>query len=163
MFAAPSGIPINVPGTSLRRAIAARDRLFATFDRLISQRRAQPRDDGLSTLLRAEAPGGERLDDAACRLELHHLVLAGYIVFGELVGALIQLDRHSDERARLCDEIDERASAGPVTTDTPAGPAVPAAGGAGAQTAHAGREHLLRDRQAGVRARGGTPSRRAGR
>ncbi len=118
VFAAPNGIPVNVPGTSLRRAIAARDRIFSTFDHLIAQRRAQPRDDGLSALLQAVAPDGERLDDHACRLELHHLILAGYIVFGELVGAVMQLDRHPDVRARLRDEIDEQVSAGPVTVET---------------------------------------------
>jgi cytochrome P450 len=118
VLAAPNGIPLNVPGTSLRRAIAARDRILATFDRLIAQRRAQPRDDGLSVMLQAVATDGERLDDAACRLELHHLVLAGYIVFGELVGAVLQLDRHAAVQARLRDEIDERASARPATLDT---------------------------------------------
>ncbi len=118
VFSAPNGVPVNVPGTSLRRAIAARDRIFGVFDRLIAQRRAQPRDDGLSTLLQAVAPGGERLDDVACRLELHHVVLAGYIVFGELVGALVQLDRHPNAAARLRDEIDARAAAGPVNMGT---------------------------------------------
>lgn len=119
VFAAPDGIPLDLPGTSLRRAISARDRIFATLERLIADRRAGPTTDGLSTMLQATGPGGEALDDAACRLELHHLVIAGYIVFGELLGAILQLDRNVDVRTQLRDEIDDG-----ITSDALSVPAI---------------------------------------
>ncbi len=107
VFAAPDGIPLDLPGTSLRRAIAARDRIFTAMDGLIAERRANPTSDGLSAMLQATAPDGTRLDDTACRLELHHLVIAGYIVFGELLGAVLQLDANPGVRKRVRDEIDD--------------------------------------------------------
>lgn len=74
--------PVAVPGTGYGRARAARDRLLATMRRVVAERRAAPTGDGLSRLLE----GG--LSDEAAALELHHLVIAGFIVYGLMVDVL---------------------------------------------------------------------------
>jgi cytochrome P450 len=92
-------LPINLPGTPYRKALKARDRILTVLRRIVRERRAAPTDDGLSRILNA---GGVGDDDLA--LELHHIVVAGFIVYGELVAIVRQLTDHPDVRARLQSE-----------------------------------------------------------
>src|SRR2546423_332008 len=107
-------LPINLPGTPYRKALKARDRILAVLRRIVRERRAKPGDDGLSRILAAAANVSD--DDVA--LELHHIVIAGFIVYGELAAIVRQLTDHPDVRARLAAEV---AGAGPLTIETLAG------------------------------------------
>ncbi|HKS23277.1 MAG TPA: cytochrome P450 [Thermoanaerobaculia bacterium] len=89
-------LPINLPGTPYRNALKARDRILGVLRRIVRERRAAPSDDGLSRILK----GGEVSDDDLA-LELHHIVVAGFIVYGELAAIVRQLTDHPDVRERL--------------------------------------------------------------
>ena len=103
-------LPINLPGTPYRKALKARDRILAVLRRIVRERRAAPRDDGLSRIVKA---GNVSDDDLA--LELHHIVVAGFIVYGELVAIVRQLTEHPDVRERLKADV---AGSGPLTLET---------------------------------------------
>jgi cytochrome P450 len=91
-------LPINVPGTPYRKALQARGRILGLLHRIVGERRAAPKDDGLSRILASD------IDDDAATLELHHIVVAGFIVFGELVAIVRQLTAHPELRAQLAAE-----------------------------------------------------------
>lgn len=104
--------PVAVPGTAYGKARAARDRLLGTMGRIVAERRAAPTDDGLSGLL----AGG--LSDDAAALELHHLVIAGFVVYGLLVEVLRWLPELGDVLARCEAEAAAHAPAGrPLTLE----------------------------------------------
>jgi cytochrome P450 len=109
-------LPINLPGTPYRKALRARDRILDVLRARVRDRRAKPADDGLSRILAAAPPEMLSVDDAA--LELHHIVIAGFIVFGELGGLVQQLTAHPDVRARLAAEIASIAPSGPLALET---------------------------------------------
>ncbi len=95
-----TSFPLAIPGTPFGRARAARDRLLARIGAAISDRRATPTDDGLSRML-AAGPG---MTDRQATLEVHHFVIAGFIVYllmGEVVRRLSEdpdlLDRCASE------------------------------------------------------------------
>lgn len=106
-------LPINFPGTPYNKALKARDRIFEVLRAKVRERRQNLSDDGLSRILSAESISDE---DAA--LELHHIVIAGYIVFAELGAMIQQLDAHPDVRAKLSAEIQSVAPGGPLTLET---------------------------------------------
>lgn len=93
-------LPINIPGTRYRKALQARDRIFDVLRRVVRERRRVPTNDGLSRIL---ASGSLSDEDAA--LELHHVVIAGFIVWAELAAMVKQLTDHPDVRARLSAEV----------------------------------------------------------
>ena len=95
-------LPINLPGTKYRKALQARDRILAVLRAKVRERRQTPAGDGLSRIL-AAAPR-EQLSDDDAALELHHIVIAGFIVFAE-IGAIVQMPYLSNvvnEVRRLC-------------------------------------------------------------
>ena len=106
-----TALPVPLPGTAYSRALKARDRIFATYDRLIAEHHAAEKGgragaDGLAHMLAAPGPDGSRISDAAARLEIHHVVVAGYIIFAELVAALLHLTQDAASLARLRAEVD---------------------------------------------------------
>ena len=107
-------LPINLPGTRYRKALQARDRIFKVFEVLVRERRQSPTDDGLSRILKA---GGSALTDEQAALELHHLVIAGYIVYAELGAMVQQLTEHPDVRKKLAAEIAALTPRGPLTLE----------------------------------------------
>src|SRR6266545_1498875 len=111
-------LPINLPGTRYRSALQARDRILTVLRRLVRERRQAPTDDGLSRIL---AAAGATLPDDDVALELHHIVIAGFIVYGELGAIVRQLTLHPEVRARLAAEIAARAAAGALTPEMLAG------------------------------------------
>jgi cytochrome P450 len=111
-------LPINVPGTRYRKALQARDRILQVLRRLVRERRAAPSDDGLSRMLAASAAPGAEISDDDAALELHHIVIAGYIVYAELGAIVQQLTAHPDVRARLTAEIAAAAPDGPLALET---------------------------------------------
>lgn len=105
-------LPLPLPGSTYRRALAARDEILNVLREEVMRAREEtkhtpesaPSESGLSRMLRAEARDGSRLDDDAAVLELHHVVVAGYIVFAELAQGLIRLSRDDQARNRIRDE-----------------------------------------------------------
>ena len=75
--------PVPVPGTPYGKARAARDRLLATISRVIADHRRNPTADGLSRMLAA----GPFTDEEAA-LEVHHIVIAGFIVYALMAEVL---------------------------------------------------------------------------
>src|SRR4051812_14368476 len=98
-------LPINLPGTTYRKALQARDRIFDVLRARVRERRAQATEDGLSRILAATQTGVSvpqqtaQMSDEDVVLELHHIVIAGFIVFAEFGGIVRQLDAHPEVRA----------------------------------------------------------------
>lgn len=112
-----TALPINLPGTAFHRALAALDRILAIFDRLLREHRQAPRGDGLSRMLAATGPDGTRITDAAARIELHHVVVAGYIIFAELAAAILHLGQSPAMLKSLRQELRRELPAGPIRVD----------------------------------------------
>lgn len=103
-------IPIDLPWSRFGRALRARERIFARYRSLMAAHREalakdpSRRHDGLDHLLAAratDAASGEAraFNDQELLLELHHVMLAGYIVFG----LFVELVRRLDESPALTD------------------------------------------------------------
>ncbi|MEA2329854.1 MAG: retinoid hydroxylase [Thermoanaerobaculia bacterium] len=111
-------LPINIPGTRYRKALQARDRILDVLRRLVRERRQTPTNDGLSRMLTAATSSNATLSDDDAALELHHIVIAGFIVYAELGAIVQQLTAHPDVRAKLAAEIASKAPAGPLSLET---------------------------------------------
>jgi len=108
-------VPLPLPGTRFGRAVRARDRIFARFRTLLAQHRQalalEParRQDGLDRMLAARhlRPDGttQAYGDEELLLELHHIVMAGYIVFGLFVELVRRLDEQPSFAARARQEL----------------------------------------------------------
>lgn len=108
-------LPLPMPQSTYRRALAARDQILATLrEEVVRERKNRPSESGLSRMLQAQASDGSRLDDEAAVLELHHVVVAGYIVFAELAQGIVQLAIHEETLSRVRAEIQSVAPKGPL-------------------------------------------------
>lgn len=110
-----TALPVDLPGTRYRRALRARDRILTVLARRVRERRTAPAADGLGRMLAARTAEGAALSDEDAVLELHHVVIAGYIVFAELGAMVRQLTLHPDVRARLAGEVAHLAPSGELT------------------------------------------------
>ena len=110
-------VPVSLPGTAYARARAARDRLLARIRGVIAERRARPTADGLSRILGARAADGRVYTDEEAMLEVHHMVIAGFIVYALMAEAMRQLALQPELRARCVAEVRAHASAGPLTME----------------------------------------------
>ncbi|HEV7920928.1 MAG TPA: cytochrome P450 [Thermoanaerobaculia bacterium] len=104
-------LPINIPGTRYHKALKARDRILAVLRAKVKERRKAPTGDGLSRIL---AAAGEAHSDEAIVLELHHIVIAGFIVYAELGAIVQQLTKHPDVRRQL----EAEAGQGAITLES---------------------------------------------
>jgi cytochrome P450 len=111
-----AALPINLPGTRYRKALQARNRILHVLGTLVRKRREAPTDDGLSRILTAAS--GTTLTDEEAALELHHIVIAGFIVYGELGALVQQLTANPAVRSKLAAEINALAPKGPLTLET---------------------------------------------
>jgi retinoid hydroxylase len=102
-------VPVPLPGTTFSKARAALRRIMAYFRGVVQKHREAPGDDGLSRLL---ATG---LDPEVLVIELHHIIVAGFIILGQLVSVLLKLHEHGDVRRRLADEVRRASPSGPVS------------------------------------------------
>lgn len=115
VFRAFTALPIPLPGTPFSKGLQARDRILATYERFVEEHQQKPGDDGLSRILAAAAPDGTRITPRQAALELHHVVLAGYIVYAELAAMLQQLARHPEVREKAAQEVAAQSPAGAIT------------------------------------------------
>jgi cytochrome P450 len=98
-------VPVRIPGTTYGRAMSARDRLLARIRRIVEERRAHPRADGLSRILSVMAPDGRTYTDDEAVLEIHHIVVAGFVVYAHLAEVVLRLATQPDLRARCAQEV----------------------------------------------------------
>jgi cytochrome P450 len=99
-------IPVAVPGTPYRQARASRDRLLETIRGIVRERRQVPGDDGLSRLLAARSSDGRAITDDEAVLEVHHIVIAGFIVYALMGEAMRRLAEDQSLRAACRSEVD---------------------------------------------------------
>jgi cytochrome P450 len=116
-----TALPLPFPFTAYARARRALGRILAVYEAEIRDHLAHPRPDGdgLSRILAARAPdcdgSGRTLTIDEAKREIHHIVIAGLIVWAWLMAAAVELDDHPDVRERLLQEIRRLAPAGPLT------------------------------------------------
>lgn len=113
-----AALPIPLPGTRYTKALKARDRILATLTGRVRERRANPADDGLTRILQARTAEGVVISDDEAVLELHHVVIAGFIIFNELGAIVQQLTRHPDVRAPLREEIERLVPSSALTLES---------------------------------------------
>ena len=113
-----TGLPIPLPGTAFHAGLKAKDRVLAALREQVVRHQSRPEGgspDGLSRMLAARAPDGTALTTEQAAKELHHLVLAGAIVFAELAWLMFELQRNPAVRERLVAEVKAAAPSGDVT------------------------------------------------
>jgi retinoid hydroxylase len=111
-------LPLAVPGTPFAKGRAARDRLLARIRAVIAERRAKPGTDGLTRLLTAKAADGRTCTDAEAMLEVHHMVIAGFVVYALLAESLRHLAQQRELKQRCLAEVQAYAPSGPLTLAT---------------------------------------------
>jgi cytochrome P450 len=110
-----TGLPVNVPGTAYAAGLKARDRILVRLAELAAEREKSPTDDGVSRLLAARGPNGERLTIDEMKLELHHMVIAGLIIFADFLVIVRELGSQPALLDRVFEEIRRVAPTGPLT------------------------------------------------
>ena len=113
-----SSLPIPLPGTAYTRARRALARILAVYETSVREHQAGQKNDGLSRILAAKTESGAGITMEHVKMELHHVVVAGLIVWAWFVEAILELDRHPDVRDRLIGEIKTHCPQGPLTLDT---------------------------------------------
>ncbi|MDB5071665.1 MAG: cytochrome [Candidatus Eremiobacteraeota bacterium] len=99
-----TALPIPIPGTTYSNGIRAKNESLAYYRQVVRAHREGSYDDGLARLLAARGPDGAALSDAEAAGELHHLFLAGFIVFAQFVGTIVYLTAHPGVREHLARE-----------------------------------------------------------
>jgi cytochrome P450 len=99
----------------MHKAKQARDRLLDFMRACVAESRETPHEDGLSRVLGAQDAEGATIDDEDAALELHHIFLAGYIVFAFLAGLILRLEENDAIRKALEEEIANHIPEGNVT------------------------------------------------
>ena len=112
-----ASLPIPLPGTAFTRAKQALSRILAVFETCVRDHQAAPRDDGLSRILAAKTEGGRTISMEEVKMELHHIVVAGLIVWAWFVNAVLELGKRKDLRDRLINEIQALDPKAPLTLE----------------------------------------------
>ena len=113
-----ASFPIPLPGSAFSRAKKALSRILAVFETSVKEHQAAPGDDGLSRILAAKTESGRGITLDEAKMELHHIVVAGLIVWAWFVDAILELEKKPDARNRLIAEIRTHAPEGPLTLET---------------------------------------------
>jgi cytochrome P450 len=101
-----SSVPLPLPGTKFTRAKQALRRILAVYEKDVIEHQAQPRPDGLGHILAARSiRDGRAITVGEAKMELHHIVVAGLIVWAWYVTAVLELDSHLEIRERLRAEV----------------------------------------------------------
>jgi retinoid hydroxylase len=116
-----SSLPIPLPGTKFTKAKQALGRIFEVFAQNIREHQATPKADGLGHILAARsAKDGRAMRVEEAQMELHHIIVAGIIVWAWFVTAVVELDRNPDVLDRLRAEV-AALPPGPLTLEALAG------------------------------------------
>jgi len=100
-----ASLPIPLPGTAYTRAKQALARILAVFETCVLDHQAAPKDDGLSRILAARTDDGRGISIEDAKRELHHIVVAGLIVWAWFVGAILELSLRMTEARRRDDSL----------------------------------------------------------
>jgi cytochrome P450 len=103
--AAFTALPIPLPGTLYTKGVRAKEESLAYYRGLVREHRERTYDDGLARLLSARNDDGTTIAEADAPGELHHLFLAGYIVFAQFVMTIAYLTEHPDVRDRVAASV----------------------------------------------------------
>jgi cytochrome P450 len=102
--AAVGNLLTNIPPDVLRRSMAAMNELREYIRGIVVQRRAEPRSDLLTALVRAQ-DGGDRLSEEELLANAVLLLSAGHETTTNLIGnGTLALLRHPDQAQRLRDD-----------------------------------------------------------
>ncbi len=102
---AVASLPLPLPWSNFARGKRAVQRILAVYAKAISEHEhGSSRSDGLARILGATVEG-KHIDHAALQRELHHIVIAGYIVWGWFCTTVIELAGDQELCARLTDEV----------------------------------------------------------
>jgi cytochrome P450 len=102
--AAAGNVPANLSPDVLRKSVAAMEELQAYFRGIIAQRRAEPRGDLISDLVRAQEEG-DRLSEEELLANSVLLLNAGHETTTNLIGnGTLALLHHPDQLRRLRDD-----------------------------------------------------------
>jgi retinoid hydroxylase len=115
LFKGFTSLPLNLPGLPFHASLRARDRILGQLAEQVRRHQAGRLDDGLSRVLAARTADGKGMAPEHATAEMHHVVLAGVIVFAELGAMVLELSRHPAVRERVVAEAKAAAPAGPVT------------------------------------------------
>jgi cytochrome P450 len=113
-----AGLPIPLPGTAFTKAKRALARILAVYETSVREHQAAPKDDGLSRILAARTESGRGITIEEAKMELHHIVVAGLIVWAWFVEAILELGKHPEVRDRLIGETRAHCPQGPLTLET---------------------------------------------
>src|SRR5206468_12136797 len=103
-----SALPIALPGTTYRKSTQALERILAAYEKNVKEHLASPGGamDGLARILESRSPkDGRAISVDEAKRELHHIVVAGLIVWAWFVTAVVELDRNPAVRERLRAEV----------------------------------------------------------
>lgn len=119
--AAFTALPVAIPGGAYWRGLRALDAVLAFYRRTVKTHRERagatgPRD-GLSRILAYETAGGVSIRDDEAAREVHHMLLAGRVVYAHLLTAVMELAKHPEMAERLRAEIERVAPNGPLTVE----------------------------------------------
>jgi cytochrome P450 len=113
-----SSLPIPLPGTAYTRAKKALERILGVFEQSARDHIASPRADGLSRILAEKsATTGRTVTVEEVKVELHHVIVAGLIIWAWFVSAVLELERNPEQRQRLREEIGRLGPDGPWTLE----------------------------------------------
>jgi len=115
VIAGLAALPIDLPGTGYRKGLRARDEILQILRDQVRRHREEKLDDGLGRMLAAKMPDGTTLQDEEAVRELHHIHLAGYIVYAEFAAILLALARDGALKERLTAEVKSESPSGPIT------------------------------------------------
>ncbi len=113
-----ASLPLPLPGTAFTKAKKALARILAVYETCFREHQATARDDGLSRILAAKTESGRGITVDEAKMEIHHVVVAGLIVWAWFVEAVVELERRPEIRERLIREIRTQAPEGPLTLET---------------------------------------------
>lgn len=107
-------IPLALPGTTYGRGRAAMGRVRRRLEEVVRESRSTPPTGGLGRMLQSDAARRAGLNDAELATELHHLILAGFVVNAQLVSIARTLHAHPAVAERLREEILAVTPSGPI-------------------------------------------------
>lgn len=113
-----ASLPIPLPGTAFTRAKQALLRILAVFETCVKERQAAPMDDGVSRILAARGRDGLGIGIEEAKRELHHVVVAGLIVWAWFLTAILELSKKPEDLERLRAEIRASGVGGELTLET---------------------------------------------
>jgi cytochrome P450 len=113
-----AALPIKLPFTTFGKSMKARNRALDTLRAVVKAHAEGDYDDGLARILAYEPKDGTDISVEETVRELHHIVIAGYIVFGAFAATAMWLKQSPDVLAELRAEIEASAPSGPLSLQT---------------------------------------------